>query len=39
MLLTLLHGEFTIRGFSNKDLGRHLPDKTSGQLSLSNSRT
>src|ERR1019366_1596639 len=28
MLLTLLRGEFTIRGFANKDLRRDLPGKT-----------
>ena len=33
MLLTLLRGEFTIREFANKDLRRHLPGKTSAQLS------
>ena len=33
MLLTLLRGEFAIRGFANKDLRRHLPGKTSSQLS------
>jgi hypothetical protein len=33
MLLTLLRGEFNIRGFANKDLRRHLPGKTSSRLS------
>jgi len=33
LLLTPLRGEFSIRGFANKDLRRHLPGKTSGQLS------
>jgi hypothetical protein len=33
LLLTLTRGEYTIRGFSNKDLRRQLPRKTSGQIS------
>lgn len=33
LLVTLLRGEYTIRGFSNKDLRRQLPGKTSGQIS------
>jgi hypothetical protein len=33
LLVTLLRGEFAIRGFANKDLRRYLPGRTSGQLS------
>ena len=33
LLLTLLRGEFAIRGFSNRDLRRHLMDKSPGQIS------
>jgi hypothetical protein len=33
LLVTLLRGEFAIRGFANKALRRQLPGKTSGQLS------
>lgn len=33
LLVTLLRGEFAIRGFANKDLRRQLYGKTSGQLS------
>lgn len=33
LLETLTRGEFGIRGFQSKDLRRHLPDKTSGQIS------
>ena len=33
LLLTLLRGEFAIRGFSNKDLRRYLPGKSPGQVS------
>jgi len=33
MLLTLLRGEFTIRGFTNQDLRQHLRGKNTGQIS------
>jgi hypothetical protein len=33
LLLTLLRGEYTIRGFANKDLRRHLPRYSPGQIS------
>ena len=29
---TLLHGEFTVSGFTNKDLRSHLPGQNSGQI-------
>ncbi len=32
LLRLLLHGEFVIKGFSNKDLRQHLPAKNSGQI-------
>jgi hypothetical protein len=33
LLETLARGEFGLRGFQSKDLRRHLPAKTSGQIS------
>lgn len=33
LLVTLLRGEFAIRGFSNRDLRRHLPGKSPAQIS------
>ncbi len=31
-LRLLLHGEFVLKGFANKDLRQHLPGKNSGQI-------
>jgi hypothetical protein len=33
LLMTLTRGEFNIRGFSNKDLRKNIPEKSSGQVS------